>query len=196
MEVEAKGQLGGLECSASERERMAGASGAWKCSICGESNEEVLKESEGRWREMEGDGAKREEVAVPGELKIVYKDELEEGKGKEKASEEKEEDDEEANELAEGFVATYPKAEPAQSVAKPTASSLTPTPTQPLPQARAPPQARPPQTTAPPNIALAYQEPTVAQVLSNEGVPAWIDMCIAGVVLGLVVMILKILLGL
>ena len=205
MEGEAKGQLGGLECSVQERERLAGLSAGWSCGICGRSNADVLKESEEAWREMFGVDAKMEEVEVPGELKMGYGDQMKRGTDQsqdaerpkseaESSSKASKEESEEEAELAEGFVTTgYPAAQPGQGVAQPTGTTQLPIPSR--TQAQNQTQI-PAQVTAPPQIAQAYHEPTVAQVLSNEGVPAWVDRSIAVVVACLVAMILKILIGL
>jgi ubiquitin-conjugating enzyme E2 J1 len=167
METDPKGQLGGLECSVKERERMAAASSGWRCGVCGRSNEEILKECEEAAKAKGGEG-KAEEVVVPSELKMGWKDEM----GKEKVD----------GDLAEGFVRTgndgasdsvtdppaYPPARPAQTVPQPTA-------------ARNPPRIQ--------------NYPQMAQ-RSNDGVPMWIDRTIAAVVLCLVAMVLKVMLGL
>jgi ubiquitin-conjugating enzyme E2 J1 len=115
METDAKGQLGGLECSVKERERMAESSSAWRCSTCGKSNAAIMKECEDAAKEK-GEGA---EVVVPSELRMGFKDEM--GGAK----------DNEEGELAEGFVRTvdgagdYPAARPAQGVPLPTGAATT-----------------------------------------------------------------------
>lgn len=186
MDTDARGQLGGLESSVAERERRAEESSNWRCSICARSNGEIIKECEEASKEKEGNA---EEVEIPKELKMGWKDEM----GKEK--EEDNGGDTEA-ELAEGFVRTaepvadssastnsYPAARPAQGVAQPTAS---------IPQ----PQAMPPNPTSAAQLQNGAPARTqVAQRRSNEGVPIWIDRAIAGIVLCLVFMVFKVLLG-
>ncbi|KAF4636450.1 hypothetical protein G7Y89_g1641 [Cudoniella acicularis] len=81
METDARGQLGGLECSTRERERIAEGSGSWKCGVCGKSNREILAECEEAAKKKEKEGGKVEEVVVPGELKMVFKDEIGKEKG-------------------------------------------------------------------------------------------------------------------
>ncbi|KAL3426821.1 ubiquitin-conjugating enzyme [Phlyctema vagabunda] len=169
METDAKGQLGGLETSEVIRKRLAGESQTWKCSSCGKSNSEILKECE-----EESKGEVKEE-SVPQDLKMGWKDEL----GKEKS-------DEESDQLAEGFVPTaavigepvltqnpLPPARPAQTVPQPTATT---------------PQQRLPQIPQAPVQQTHHRH-------SNDGVPIWIDRTIAGIVLCLIVMVLKILFG-
>jgi ubiquitin-conjugating enzyme E2 J1 len=175
METDPKGQLGGLECTKAERERLAERSAEWKCGVCGRSNGEILKEVEEAAKSKEV-----EVVEVPKELKMGWKDEM----VPEKAE----------AELAEGFVqtgnpsgestppvasssSTYPPARPAQSVPLPTATV----------SRRAP--------THVPFVNNAYQA-QVVQRRSNNGVPMWIDRTIAAVVVCLVAMVFKVLLGL
>lgn len=191
METDAKGQLGGLECSKAERERVAEGSGSWKCGVCAKSNREILAECEEAVKELEQEGKEvKDEVEVPSELKMGKKDDM----GK------KEESTEDA-ELAEGFVRTvesanasrtenesYPAARPGQGVPQPTGTRSTTTTAQPIPQ-----QPAPRVTPAP---AYPNQQAQLAQRRSNDGVPMWIDRAIAGVVILLVAMVTKILLGL
>jgi ubiquitin-conjugating enzyme E2 J1 len=180
METDAKGQLGGLECTKAERERLAERSAEWKCGVCGRSNGEILKEVEEAAKSKEV-----EVVEVPKELKMGWKDEMVPEKAEAAMLE---------AELAEGFVqtgnpsgestppvasssSTYPPARPAQSVPLPTATV----------SRRAP--------THVPFVNNAYQA-QVVQRRSNNGVPMWIDRTIAAVVVCLVAMVFKVLLGL
>lgn len=193
METDVKGQLGGMESSKADRERMAGQSGSWKCGVCGRSNREILEESAreaAAKAEEEGEGSEKMKEEVPEALKIAYKGEAEGDKQEERVG------DDDA-ELAEGFVRTgnattpietttiqsYPPARPAQTVPQPTA---------PIPNTTAPARITPaptiPQQQAPQRVQV--------QVRSNDGVPMWLDRTIAAVVLCLVAMILKVLLGL
>lgn len=176
MEGDAKGQIGGLEASAKDRERLAGQSGNWRCGICGRSNGETMAECEEKARESEaGDGKKQvAEVLVPKELQLEYKDDLKAASASEKEGSQVQPQDflggqegaSEEAELAEGFVRTglatsieassstntipYPAARPAQSVPQPTGTTTT---TQ--------PQSAPPAVTAPARIATAYPQHVV-----------------------------------
>ena len=191
METDAKGQLGGLECSKVERERIAEGSGNWKCGVCGKNNREILAECEEAVKEKEKAGQTTDEVEIPSELKMGYKDEMGKGSGKE---------DEPAGteteaELAEGFVQTtdgasdsptpsaYPPARPGQTVPHPTGVA----------NAQAQPRVQPLPTITSQTPRTQTQ---LAQRRSNDGVPMWIDRAIAGVVILLVAMVMKILLGL
>lgn len=178
METDPKGQLGGMECSREERERLAKQSTSWKCSICGRSNGEIMQEAEEAASANEQkDGASKVEE-VPKELSLGWKDEM----GKEKKDEETSED------LAEGFVQTtsniqeppagtpptlYPAARPAQSIPQPTSTSA----------------------NLPPQIHLQNAARTQLAQRSNDATIVWIDRTIAAVVVCLVALILKVLLG-
>lgn len=195
METDVKGQLGGMECSPVERQKIAKNTPGWKCSVCAKSNGEILKESA---EAAEAEGT-TEEAEIPKELSMGYKDEMSAAAKKERDSVSEEVDtrsqsDSDA-ELAEGFVATgldgaadphhapaastsstsYPPARPAQTAPRPTGASV--------PNA---PRAA---------VANAYP-PQVAQRVSNDGVPVWVDRAIGAVIFCLVALFLKVLLGL
>jgi ubiquitin-conjugating enzyme E2 J1 len=76
MDTDAKGQLGGIECSRDARERMAKESGAWRCAACGKSNTGVMQEREEIVKEIEEKEGKRKDEEVPEELRLAYRDEL------------------------------------------------------------------------------------------------------------------------
>ncbi|KAM0151072.1 hypothetical protein ACHAQE_004565 [Botrytis cinerea] len=179
METSPSGQLGGVDASDSIRKRIAGESRGWKCGVCGgKSCEEILGEAEQLAKELEGEGtsSNREEETIPPDMQIGLKKETkaETGSNQETGSN-KEIDDENSKSTEEVTPAQaeseYPAAIPAQTVPQPTA-------TIPLPQ-----HPQPQRQTA------------QARVQSDEGVPAWVDRAIAGIVLCLVVMVLKMLLG-
>ena len=180
METDAKGQLGGLECTDDMRRRMAQESGAWKCSSCGKSNTEILAECTEAARLA--DTSSKPDEEVPKELKMGWKDEMDK-KRKDSDIQLGNGDDTESAELAEGFVQTaplareeavvpnvvsYPAARPVQGVPQPTR-------TVPMPQQQQVPVS------------------PLAQVQrhSNDGVPDWVDKAIVGVVLCLIVMLLR-----
>ena len=76
MDTDAKGQLGGIECSKEAREKMAKESGAWKCPACGKSNADIMKEREELVQDIEEKEGKRKEEVIPDELRLAYRDEL------------------------------------------------------------------------------------------------------------------------
>lgn len=76
MDTDAKGQLGGIDCSKDAREKMAKDSGAWKCPACAKSNADIMKEREELVQEIEEKEGKRKEEVIPDELRLAYRDEL------------------------------------------------------------------------------------------------------------------------
>ncbi|TAQ84349.1 hypothetical protein B7494_g7325 [Chlorociboria aeruginascens] len=175
METDARGQLGGLETNEQTRKRLADDSRRWKCSGCGRSNEDILKEVQ-ESAEKEG---KREEEKVPEELKMGWKDEM----GVEKK-------DMENTELAQGFVKTADVMGESQLAANSLSTSISPPLNFPI--------ARPAQTVPQPTATTTIRPtPQIAPVQrrSNDGVPMWIDRSIAGVIVCLLLMGLKMLLG-
>lgn len=186
METDPKGQLGGMDCSPAERERLAKNSSTWTCSVCGKNNDSILKESEEASKQ---EGASAQEVEVPSELKMGWKDEM-------KASAAEKEAIAEDAALAEGFVNTGGDSAmdvPSTNTAPSTSSS------QPLAR---PPPARPAQGVPQPTgvVARAPEPARFAvrqeQQRSNDGVPLWVDRAIAAIIVLLVALVLKILLGL
>ncbi|KAG9242097.1 ubiquitin-conjugating enzyme/RWD-like protein [Calycina marina] len=167
METDAKGQLGGLETSEKERVRVAGESGRWKCAVCARSNVDIMKECE----EAAKEAGTIEDTEVPKELVIATKEDLEKMK-----------DSVEEAELAEGFVQTVPRdptepstpARPAQGVPQPTGTRIQET----IRQDRS-----------------RHAHIQAVQRVSQDGVPIWIDRAIAGLVICIVFMMLKIVLG-
>lgn len=196
METDVKGQLGGLECSKEERERIARNTPVWTCGVCGRSNGEILREAE-EAAKAEGN---TDEAEVPKELSMGYKDEMtaarkEEVKMEVRSAQQRMDDDTEA-ELAEGFVRTGLDGAADQNHAPATETSAT-----------IYPPARPAQTVPQPTAAVVRNAPRVAaanaypmQVAQrrsdDEGVPVWLDRAIGGVIFCLVALVLKVLLGL
>ncbi|KAM3470429.1 hypothetical protein MY5147_006421 [Beauveria neobassiana] len=181
METEARGQLGGLETTDDVRRRLAKDSGAWICSTCAKSNAEIIKDCEERCQDPDSTVS---DVAVPQELKMVWKDELKTGVSRQEdqpAAESTSED----SELAEGFVQTAPQVS---------------TPVNAHPAA-APP--RPPQiahleasqNATPTQEQRVHATPTQTQT-TDEAIPLWIDRAIVVLVVLLVALLIKVLFGL
>jgi ubiquitin-conjugating enzyme E2 J1 len=169
MDTDAKGQIGGIECSKDARERMARDSGAWKCPSCGKSNADVMQARDELVKEIEAKEGKRKEAEVPEELRLAYRDEL--GKNKNEDEEPKlDKGKAKATEVQTSDTvasAPAPLSAPATSVATSNAR---------------PPASRPPQTAQPP---LMQQRPVPERSI------AWIDTCIYGVVAALLFMVLR-----
>jgi ubiquitin-conjugating enzyme E2 J1 len=214
METEAKGQLGGLDTNEAERKRYAERSVSWRCTACGKSNGDILKEcaEAARAKEAEnGEGSSRIEETVPPELKIGFKPDNAESSSEKPAQAAPTSDISIQMEAA-----TYPAARPAQGVPQPTASSASstsgsspamvtqspqnvPTPTRltQAPIARPHPQNIPTPTPTPTTETTALQATRLRQTpVSNDENLVWIDRAIAGVVICLVFMVTKVFLGL
>ncbi|EON98666.1 putative ubiquitin-conjugating enzyme protein [Phaeoacremonium minimum UCRPA7] len=195
METDPKGQLGGLDTSDAVRRRLANESGAFRCSACGKTNAEIIKECEDAAKEASDEAGPSAEVEIPKDLKMGWRDEMEKPKAASPAAAVSTEaeavaasvDDAESAELAEGFVQTVPIQR--QEVPVDTAS---------LP-------ARPGQTVPQPTRTLPLPDPQAAVVPplaqaqlhrhSNDGVPLWIDRTIVALAILLIGMIFKVMLG-
>jgi ubiquitin-conjugating enzyme E2 J1 len=169
MDTDAKGQLGGIECSRDARERMAKDSGAWKCPSCGKSNAEIMQEREEMVKEIDDKEGKRKEDHVPEELRLAYRDEL----GKKEEGEEEPKVDKGKGRAVDDASATSPV--PPVTVS-PAINSTPSAPVAPAPVVR-PTRTRP----APPPQQVEQRSPDLA----------WIDTCIYGVVAALLFMVLK-----
>ncbi|KAJ4376317.1 hypothetical protein N0V83_001600 [Neocucurbitaria cava] len=166
MDTDAKGQLGGIECSKDARERLAKESGAWRCAGCGKSNTDIMKEREELVNEIEAKEGRRKEEEIPDELRLAYRDEL--GKKEDAADKGKA-----SAAVPPGMTpAPAPSSTAASTAAGATSGSNTAT------------TVRPTRTTqAPPMQQLAQRSPDRSL--------AWIDTCIYGVIAALLFMLLK-----
>ncbi|KAF9693050.1 hypothetical protein EKO04_009053 [Ascochyta lentis] len=172
MDTDAKGQLGGIECSKDARERMARDSGKWACAACGKSNDEIMKEREEAVRVTEVQEGARKEEEVPEELRLAYRDELgkkDEGevekadKGKSKAAE--------------------PEVQPEVSSQDAVPKTLPSGPAM-APSIASGPPPRPTRTVPVPPLQQMVQQ-------SPDRSLAWIDTCIWGVIAMLLFMVIK-----
>jgi ubiquitin-conjugating enzyme E2 J1 len=75
MDVEARGQVGGIDSDAETRKRLARSSGDFACPNCGKSNSKIMEEQERLVAEHGEDGKKMEEK-VPEELRLAYREDL------------------------------------------------------------------------------------------------------------------------
>lgn len=176
MDTDAKGQLGGIECSKDARERMARDSGKWTCAGCAKSNTEIMNEREKAVKEIEEKEGKRKEEEVPEELRLAYREDFDK----------KEESEAERVDKGKGK-AVEPEVhqEASNRPAVPTASSVTALATSAtVPIAPVAPVPRPTRTVpAPPLQQLAQQSPDRSL--------AWIDTCILGIIAMLLFMVIK-----
>ncbi|KAK8035635.1 hypothetical protein PG993_010630 [Apiospora rasikravindrae] len=204
METDAQGQIGGLNSAENVRRRLASESRGWTCAACGKSNENIIREVEMECQrldeEEQGEKRRREEVEIPAELRMGFRDEMMEktkapeeagnagGSGSGSAAERATtatttrtgEEETDAAHLAEGFVQTapIPAARPGQTVPQPTRTIPLPGP-------------------APGQAPAAAQWPVANNQnrAANADVPVWIDYAIMVLVGLLIAMLLKILVG-
>lgn len=174
MEADARGHLGGLDTSNAVRRRLAAESAEFRCPACARPNADIMADAERRAQQAATPGAA--DVAVPSELRMGWRDEMEATKmttpttpppppsGPQPGGDNGDESDHDASDarLAEGFVATAPSA-----------------PKAPLQPATAQPLERPP-----------------AAPRRGKGVPLWIDRAIVTLVVLLAALLLKVLFGL
>lgn len=184
METDVKGQLGGLEAAEGVRRRMAGESTGWRCGVCGggKSNREILGECEERVREL---GEKAEEVVVPEELKMGWRDEME-GKGKKgKEAEGEGSADGESDALAEGFVQTAPVLPSSSSSSAPVSGSAQ------QQQQTVPQPTRTVPSPSPLPVAAGPPLQQAQRMAADEGT-AWLDRLIVAVAVLLAAVIAKV----
>ena len=172
MEGDAKGQVGGMDMPAKERERLALESRTWRCHGCGgRTNETILKEEGG-----DPDKGKQSEPVVPEELTFGFKDQM--GKPEEKTTSESKD-----TRTEDKIISTAKEAVPSG----------------PVPSVSIPPSSSAPggaslstraDTSNPPLRQLQQTAPSMQQVQSN-GVPRWVDNAITGLVAALVLMVFK-----
>lgn len=168
MEGDAKGQVGGMEMPEKERRRLAGESKSWRCQGCGgRSNEDILREEGGEI----GEGREGEHV-VPEELKFGFRDQMAAAESKDMAK----------DKGRQVVSMTAPDPSPASA----SVASLLP-PTSSAPEAihatRTVPVAS--ASHAPPPL------PTATRQAQSDGVPAWVDKAITGLVAALAIMVIK-----
>ncbi|KAF2140774.1 uncharacterized protein K452DRAFT_252666 [Aplosporella prunicola CBS 121167] len=174
MDTDAKGQVGGIDCTEAARRKMAAESVTHRCASCGKTNADVMTEREDLVREMVGKGEIKEEE-VPEELRLAYREDLgkqaEPGESSSKAAAPPAANEEETSSAQKTETTT-----PAASASAPLSAAPAPAP--------APAAARP---APPPPQQQQQQQPRRA----DDAVPAWIDKAIYGIVAALAFMILR-----
>ncbi len=168
MEGDAKGQVGGMEMPEKERRRLAGESKTWRCQGCGgRSNEDILREEGGE--AVEG---QQNEHVVPEELKFGFRDQMAAEENKDMTKDR----------------GTHSISTPAPDPSPASASAASPPP-----PTSSPPEAIHPTRTIPVSSASRAPPPLPTTTLQtqSDGVPAWVDKAITGVVAALAVMIIK-----
>ncbi|KAL0253134.1 hypothetical protein SLS55_010585 [Diplodia seriata] len=209
MDTDAKGQVGGIDSTDATRRAMARESGAHRCAACGgRANAEIMREREELAREAEAaaEGEKRRDDEVPEELRLAYREDLAAREGEEgeraqagssagagagagAASAAAAASSEGASTSAAPPATETGRAAPSAGSTTASAPATAQASTAPAELApRAPPAAvpAPTRTTVPPAPALRQQQRPL-----DEGVPAWIDKAIYGVLGALAFMILR-----
>ncbi|KAK5699025.1 hypothetical protein LTR97_006674 [Elasticomyces elasticus] len=161
MDTSAGGQLGGMEASEEVRKRMAGQSPAWKCPACAKTNAEIMREQDEAVKEHGGED--RPQETVPEELRLAYRENLNGADGSAEKS---------------GGSGTEKAAEPVAEAAQ-TATDVTSSTQQAA--------ASPPAQVAPGQVRVQAQPQQ--QPAQQDGVPAWIDKAIYGIVAALVFLV-------
>lgn len=173
MEGDAKGQVGGMDMPMTERERLAEESRGWRCRGCGgRRNEDILREEGGE------EGKQGGKVDVPEELKFGFRDQMEaskeekvdKGKGKEVMAEAP--GQQVGSQGQEGKPQMQERVQHTQQMVAP-----------------AVPPAPVPRTVQP--LRPTRTVPPLQQRTSVDGVPAWVDKAITGVVAALALLIIK-----
>lgn len=167
MDTDAKGQLGGIECSAPARKKMATDSGAFKCSVCNKTNKDIIQEREEAAALIEPQDGQRQEEEVPEELRLAYRDELSKGSSSQDAPKESK------------------GKEKAHTPSIPSNSTIPSSPGGPS-TATSPPPTRTTQHVPAPTVQRLPPEQQ-----SPDNPLAWIDTCIYGVLAALLYMVLK-----
>lgn len=192
MDTDAKGQVGGLECSESARRKMADESRRWRCGGCGKTNEEIMAESDEEVKRM-GEVTRNEEV-VPEELRLVYREDLgkeENGTASESSTVQRDPASEQQGSSAPLTSQSKGKERadvPLHQIPDPSLSTTNAAPT-PSPTQTAHPTTN--QATALLPTRTIQLHPAQPHLQTDESVPPWIDKAIWGVLAALVFIILR-----
>ena len=164
MDTDSKGQLGGMDASEEVRKRFARQSTASKCAGCGRTNLEIMKEQD-EAVEASGADAKKKEETVPEELRLAYREDI--GNADQKT---------EKSTVARTKEDVAPRPVP------------TPTTNAQNAAAAAPPPVPPAAMQQP---LLLQQQQQQQQPPQDDGLPAWIDKAIYGIIAALVFVVWK-----
>ena len=179
METDAKGQLGGLETPEATRIKLAKDSGSFTCPVCGKSNAEIIKDCQDRASELE---AEVEDVQIPEELNLGWKDELEQRKAQHEDGE-KDLPSTRLGQPEQGVRDVRPTMHaPEVAPAQPPAYASSPTPTVPLN----------PLTEPVPRLQQTRTAPRNAVRLQDDVVPVWIDRAIVALSVLLVAVLFRV----
>lgn len=185
METDPKGQLGGLECTAKEREKIARESVNWVCSVCQKKNANILRESQSFYGEIDLDTNTIETKTLTQENQVAM---INISADKEKrisngalVSETKtqEKDGKNSNELPATSVPKIPHYTISE-LSETKLTSVSPSTGSSISQL---------------NTRVTQTSQTIPIMSRNEDSPLWIDRAIATIIFCLLVMVMKVLLG-
>ncbi|KHJ31608.1 putative ubiquitin-conjugating enzyme [Erysiphe necator] len=183
METDPKGQLGGLECTATEREKFARESVSWVCSVCQKKNEDILKDSLIFYKDMGTDlnsimstpenHVTTVRTSVETERNVVENGIVSDTKAQET-------DDKHFNESLTKNTSKLPSY--TLSGSSQTKLAALSSPNKGL--------------SSDSNTQIIQPSQTIPVISMNQGSPLWIDRAIATIIICLVLMVMKVLLGL
>ncbi|QDS76175.1 hypothetical protein FKW77_007946 [Venturia effusa] len=75
MDIEAKGQVGGLDADEATRKDLAIRSASYTCATCAKTNKAIMEEQMQELAAL-GDNAKKQEEEIPKELNLAYREDL------------------------------------------------------------------------------------------------------------------------
>jgi ubiquitin-conjugating enzyme E2 J1 len=207
METDPRGQLGGLDTTDAVRRKLATESQSFRCSACGKTNQEIIRDCEER-AVTAAVPASQIDVDIPADLKMAWKDELTNpttaqtpNPGTARLPSGTQPDDaDKAGVLADGHVETTPavalapqdskEARPVQGLQAPTRGTHS--------RGSDPPTAiSAPAVDPQPPVPLPHRTRNEQGVRRNsdDGVPAWIDRVIVALIIVLAALVLRVLFG-
>ncbi|RDA84685.1 hypothetical protein CP532_3515 [Ophiocordyceps camponoti-leonardi (nom. inval.)] len=176
METDAKGQLGGIDTTDAVRRRLAQESGPFRCSTCARSNQDIIADAEKR---AQSTTSSSEEVKVPQELSMGWRDEMEPGNQDKTVSDTAvgsgNDPESEPNDVRQNTTATEAAAAFTRSTATGGDGHVSMQP-------------------APRLLQLNNQRPASPR-RNRSVVPLWVDRAIAALIVLLVALLLKVLMG-
>ncbi|POS86148.1 hypothetical protein EPUL_006266 [Erysiphe pulchra] len=187
METDPKGQLGGLECTANEREKIARESIHWVCSVCQKKNADILKESQKFYGEMDlyTDTIETKTFTTENQVAMINvsadkEEKTSNGGIVSETTKAQEKEGKNSNELP----ATNLPKNPHYTISEYSETKLIP-----LSSSTGP-------SISHLNTRVTQTSQTIPIMSRNEDSPLWIDRAIATIIICLVAMVMKVLLGL
>ncbi|KAF2239042.1 UBC-like protein [Viridothelium virens] len=187
MDTNASGQLGGMDSSESARKKMAADSSAWKCAGCGMTNGEIMKEREDAVRQLQDSGKLKEEE-VPEELKLAYREDLQQQPAAQSSAAPQPEP------TSAGTSAETPRSAPSTQETSASSSRGVTARSIPIESAPNPAQSTPVPVNTRPTLTPTRTVAPRAQpqpVQGSQTSDDWLDKAIWGVIFALVLMVVR-----